>query len=205
MYSEDYDDSFRNNSQNQGSGPRRSNGLSTASLVLGIIALLSSSILYIAVPCGALAILFALLSRGNGKMAGKCKTGIVMGIIGALSSIIMTVGAFYLLLTNSDMQRDFEYMFNLYAHQLGLDYDFDDVKEMFGLDQDEDKDEDEDDAVPDENDYYNQYWSDFYSNEQDDKANDYWREFYGNQQQPEDSVPDPLPAQDSIPAGGEFI
>ena len=194
MFSEDYDGSFWNSSDyDQRPGSRRSNGLATASLVLGIFSLMSSTILYVAVPCGALAILFALLSRGNGKMHGKCKAAIALGIAGGVSSIIMTVGAFYMLMTNSEMRREFEYLFDLYADELGLDYDFDDLEEMFGIDGDKDQTDE-----PDENDYYNQFWSDFYSDEQDDRIDDWDGSNgmlpYGND-----------PGHSDIPSGGEFI
>lgn len=74
MYSDDYDGSFRNSSDyGQRPESRRSNGLATASMVLGIFSLMSSTIFYVAVPCGALAVLFALLSRGNGKCTGSVR------------------------------------------------------------------------------------------------------------------------------------
>ena len=194
MYSDDYDGSFRNSSDyGQQPGSRRSNGLATASLVLGIISLLSTTIFYIAVPCGALAILFALLSRGNGKMYGKCKAAIVMGIAGGVSSIIMIVGAFYMLMNDPEMLRDFEYLFNLYTDELGLDYDFDDLEEMFGIENDDSHTDESD-----ENDYYNQFWSDFYSDEQNGHSDDWYDHNeslpYGN----DSSKPD-------IPSGGDFI
>ena len=42
---------------------RRSPGMATASLVLGILSLATSFCLYFALPCGALGIILALLSR----------------------------------------------------------------------------------------------------------------------------------------------
>ena len=193
MYSDDYDGSFRNSSDyGQRPESRRSNGLATASMVLGIFSLMSSTILYVAVPCGALAVLFALLSRGNGKMHGKCKAAIVMGIAGGVSSIIMTVGAVYMLLTNSEMSREFEYLFDLYADELGLDYDFDNLEEMFGIGDGGTHSEQQ----PDENDYYNQFWSDFYSDEQNGDDSIFP---YGNDSSPA------APGKSDIPSGGEFI
>jgi hypothetical protein len=135
MYSDDYDSAFGSADEyGQGNASSRSNGLATAALVFAILSLLGGMIFYFSVPCAMLAILFALLSRGNGKMFSRCKAAIVLGIVGAVSSIIMTVGTFYLVLTDPTMKSQFEYLFNSYSEEFGLDYDFDDLERLFGID-----------------------------------------------------------------------
>ena len=62
---------------------KRSTGLATASIALGIVSIVTFCCLYAALPCGALAIILGLLSRG-GEMTFSTtgKIGIVLGIIG---------------------------------------------------------------------------------------------------------------------------
>ena len=44
---------------------KRSTGLATASIALGIVSIVTFCCLYAALPCGALAIILGLLSRGG--------------------------------------------------------------------------------------------------------------------------------------------
>ena len=59
--------------------PYRSNHserMAIASMTLGMIALLSCTCLYLSIPCGALAIIFASLSRGGQmRYSGKAQMG----------------------------------------------------------------------------------------------------------------------------------
>lgn len=59
-------------------------------LILGSIALLSCTCLYLAVPCGALAVIFATLSRG-GMMSytSKAQIGMILGIIALIATIVL--------------------------------------------------------------------------------------------------------------------
>ena len=84
------------------------NGLSTASLIFGILALLTS-ITVVLVPFNAsMAIMFAWLSRGNKKMCSRAAAGNLMGIIslvlGLVVLIAMTVAFVNWLRANSSSQ-----------------------------------------------------------------------------------------------------
>ena len=60
---------------------KRSAGFATASLVLGILSLVTCCCIYSALPFGALAIIFALLSRGGEMtMDSRGMTGLGLGI-----------------------------------------------------------------------------------------------------------------------------
>ena len=63
--------------------------MEAASLILGVIAVISCTCLYLAVPCGALAIIFATLSRG-GMMSytSKAQIGMILGIIALIATIV---------------------------------------------------------------------------------------------------------------------
>ena len=65
-------------------------GLSIASMVLGIIALLSCCFWFITVPCSVLAIIFSVVGRKKGgkKMA---TAGLVLGIISLVLFILIII------------------------------------------------------------------------------------------------------------------
>ena len=77
-----YGSSYQPN-PNQPYRSRRSARMEAASLILGSIACL-----YLAVPCGALAVIFATLSRG-GMMSytSKAQIGMILGIMALVAAI----------------------------------------------------------------------------------------------------------------------
>ena len=74
---------------------KRSAGFSTASLVLGILSLVTCCCIYSALSFGALAIIFALLSRG-GEMTMDTRglTGLGLGIAGLVLGIVIFIFMF---------------------------------------------------------------------------------------------------------------
>ncbi len=62
-------------------------GLAIASLILGIISIVLSCIIYIAFPCGVIAIILGAMSTKS-TAKGMAITGIVLGSIGVFMSII---------------------------------------------------------------------------------------------------------------------
>lgn len=74
---------------------KRSNGFSTASLVLGIVGVATGCCIYTGIICGALAVIFALLSRGGERtMSSRSGVGLALGIVGIVSGILMIIIAF---------------------------------------------------------------------------------------------------------------
>ncbi len=69
------------------------NAMATASLVMGILALVTFCCCYGGMIFGGLGILFALLSRGDRPLEGQAKTGMILSIIG-LALGIMTLAFF---------------------------------------------------------------------------------------------------------------
>ena len=81
---------------------KRSSGFATASIVLGIVAIATSCCIYSALICGALSIIFALLSRGGElTMSSNAKIGLTLGIIGLVITILIYTFAIILLISNS--------------------------------------------------------------------------------------------------------
>jgi hypothetical protein len=97
--------------------------MATASIALGIAALLSCTFFYISLPCGALAILCAILSRGRSRMSGKGKAGIICGVIGMIATVVITAAAFRTLLTDSQLRSNVELYIQYYLDdpQFSLD------------------------------------------------------------------------------------
>ena len=66
-----------------------SDRMEIAAMTLGIISIVSCTCLYLAIPCGALAIILASLSRGGQMRYGaKAQVGLILGI---LSYVVMKV------------------------------------------------------------------------------------------------------------------
>jgi len=86
--------------------PKASNGMATASLILGIVSIVFSFFWIIAVICGILAVVLGIVAKGKIKAdanlggSGAATGGIVTGAVGIVLAIIivavavMFVGAF---------------------------------------------------------------------------------------------------------------
>lgn len=73
---------------NQNPEPAHS-GMETAAIILGILALIGSTCFYLSIPCAAIGILLALLSRGRREhMSTRAKTGLCISAAG----LVLTVG-----------------------------------------------------------------------------------------------------------------
>lgn len=99
------------------------NGFATASLVLGICALLSICTLFLPLPLGALSILFAILSRRqHRKLAPNAIAGLITSIISVVMGLAITiyslVSAFALL-----KPENREYLNSVFEQTYGMDFD----------------------------------------------------------------------------------
>ncbi|MDY3250820.1 MAG: DUF4190 domain-containing protein [Candidatus Choladocola sp.] len=101
------------------------NPMATAAMILGIVSLVFFSIFYIALPCGSLAVICSILSRGESRMTGKSKAGIVCGICGIAATIVISVTAVYTVLNDSQMRSYMEQLIQLYTGDDDFDLDQD--------------------------------------------------------------------------------
>jgi hypothetical protein len=92
----------------------RRNPMAIASIALGIAALICCTFFYISLPCAALAILCAILSRGKRKLSGKAKAGIICALVGMAATIAVTITAFHSLLTDSSVRNYVEQYIQFY-------------------------------------------------------------------------------------------
>ncbi|MCD8021870.1 MAG: hypothetical protein LUF30_02405 [Lachnospiraceae bacterium] len=120
-----YDDEYTYESR----PPRGRNAMATAALALGILSLVLCSFIYAALPCGAMAIICAILSRGKGKMYGRSKAGLIFGIAGIIATIVVTVSAFVYVLTTDSGRSYLEYYYRIYSGD--LDFDLDEALEEY--------------------------------------------------------------------------
>jgi len=114
---QNYDDEYTYESR-----PGRKRGpMATAAIVLGVLSITLSSIIYVALPCGAIAVICAILSRDRNSMPGRSKAGVICGIIGMAATTVITVSAFRYVLTTDEGRSYLEYYYRIYTG----DYDFD--------------------------------------------------------------------------------
>ena len=101
--------------------PKIGTGFELAALVLGFLAVLSCTCIYASIVLGALAILFALLSRGGKmKMSSKAKLGLILGIVGIVLTIVFTVYSFHIALME---YGSIENILREYCEMAGLDFE----------------------------------------------------------------------------------
>lgn len=96
-----------------------SDRMEIAAMTLGIISIVSCTCLYLAIPCGALAIILASLSRGGQiRYGAKAQVGLILGIIGiVLTAVIISIYLFMLYEYGS-----IEGIFKAYSDMTGIDY-----------------------------------------------------------------------------------
>ncbi len=99
---------------------RRSERMEIASLTLSIIALSSCVCLYFSIPCGALAIIFASLSRGGEtRYSYRAQIGLILGIIALVCTISLYAFSFGVALYQ---YGSIEGILKAYAESAGMDY-----------------------------------------------------------------------------------
>ena len=103
--------------------PYRSNHserMAIASMTLGMIALIGCTCLYLSIPCGALAIIFATLSRGGQmRYSGKAQMGLILGACAIILTVLIYAGSFAL----AFMQYgSIDGILKAYSDMSGMDY-----------------------------------------------------------------------------------
>ena len=73
------------------------NGFSTASLIFGVLSLLTCMLVVLVPFNSGLAITFAFLSRGDGRMSTEAKIGLVLAVLAIAAAAALSAAAFSLL------------------------------------------------------------------------------------------------------------
>jgi len=99
----------------------RLNLFEAASIFLAIGAIISCAFFYGAYIMGALAILFALLSRGGQmKMSSKARLGFILGIVAIVLTTVLTIGSVYIAIEEFG---SIENALREYCQMYGLDFE----------------------------------------------------------------------------------
>lgn len=103
--------------------PGSGNAMATAAMVLGILSIVTFSVFYVALPCGAIAIICAILSRSSHAMPGKSRAGMICGIAGAVFSLLITIYSFTYVMTSVEGRAYLEYFYQQYTGDFDFDLD----------------------------------------------------------------------------------
>lgn len=97
------------------------NYFEVAAWAFAVAALFSCMFIYISYICGALAIVFALLSRGaQMQFSKKSKGALVLGIFAILFTTVLTIGAVYITI---EEYGSIENVLREYCDMLGYDFE----------------------------------------------------------------------------------
>lgn len=118
-----YDNDMYGNDTYRHYRPR--NSMARAAFILGILSVMFSSIFYIALPCGALAILCAVLSRtdAGGKMTARCRFAVISGLCGIVATLVITGVMVQKVFTDPALRSYIEYYLRSYTGDYDLDLD----------------------------------------------------------------------------------
>lgn len=125
-YQQPDDNSYQNNTD------KRSAGLATAALVLGIVSLVTLIFVLPTLVCGSLAIILGLLSKGGeSTVDGRGKAGIITGTVALclITLILIILGAFgsednAVNTFEREFRMEFENEYNNYNDYYNNDYDY---------------------------------------------------------------------------------
>lgn len=78
---------------------RRSAPMTTAAVILSVVAVSTVCCVYLSFPCGILGIIFALLSKGGEQtMSPNAKTALWVSVTAIVLAIMLLVGSFLMLI-----------------------------------------------------------------------------------------------------------
>lgn len=118
------------NHQYQSSNPaypprQRTNTFAVASLVMGILAMVTLCTIYLPIILGSLSIIFAILSKGSNKhMPGISHAGIITAVSGITLSFVTIGATIFILFTNPAFYQEYKEELNrVLTQQYGITYD----------------------------------------------------------------------------------
>ncbi len=92
--------------------------MATASLVCGIIALISFQLFFISLPLAGVAIILALLSRKSGRIEGRARLALIAG---GVAAVICSMYTYYMIRTvynDPQLRAQVEQLYGYYSGQL---------------------------------------------------------------------------------------
>lgn len=111
----------------------KQNGMATAALIMGLIAIISTFSSGMGFIFGALGITFALLSRREYTMDKMAHAGLILSIIGTIASIITLVFSIIMIYKNPDIiDQTMEQFYSMYGYE-NTDDLFEDPENTYGF------------------------------------------------------------------------
>ena len=105
-------DSVSQNNNNDVSYKYNKNNFTLASIIMGTLAIFTSSTIIFPIFFGSLGIIFAILSKGKyTKMSSYGKVGFETSLIGIIFAICIGIYSFYMLATNETYQKEVDSLF----------------------------------------------------------------------------------------------
>lgn len=104
---------------------QKTNAMAIASLVMGILAIITLCTVYLPLVFGSLSIIFAILSKGDHRhMSGFSYAGIITSVTGIVLSVVTIIAALFMLFTNPDFYQEYKKQLNdIFTQQYGISYD----------------------------------------------------------------------------------
>lgn len=81
---------------------KRPNNMAAASMVMGILAMVTCCCYYTVFLFGGLGILFALLSHTEEKLRGQAKAGLILSVLSIIMMVLVWAGLFFFLLNSAE-------------------------------------------------------------------------------------------------------
>ena len=91
--------------------------MSTAALFCSIAAVVTFQLFFISLPLAGAAVILALLSRGNGPVAGRAKIALIGGIAAFILTSAFTTYAVRTVYKNPALRRQMEQLYEYYTGQ----------------------------------------------------------------------------------------
>lgn len=96
----------------------KQNGMATAALVMGLVAIISTFSTGMGFIFGALGIIFALLSRRQYTMDKMALSGLILSIIGSVASIITIIFSVIMIYKNPEIiDQTMEQIYEIYGYE----------------------------------------------------------------------------------------
>ena len=92
--------------------------MATASMVCGIIAVLSFQLFFISLPLAGAAIILALLSRQTGRVEGRARIALIAGAAAMVFTCMYTWYAIRTVYSDPKLRSQVEQLYNYYSGQL---------------------------------------------------------------------------------------
>ncbi len=92
--------------------------MATASMVCGIIAVISFQLFFISLPLAGAAIILALLSRQTGKVEGRARVALIAGAAAMVFTSLYTWYAIRTVYNDPNLRAQVEQLYNYYSGQL---------------------------------------------------------------------------------------